>query len=143
MITDVQADPISQRVIHVDLRQVNLKEKINAMIDIELTGESPAEDQGAVIITVRDQIEVEALPTDLPEKFVVDISALKEVEDMITVADLQYDKSKVEVLAEPDEVLVKAEQPQAAEPEPETAEVETAEGEAPAEAGEEKPEAEA
>ena len=56
-------------------------------------------------------IEVEALPTDLPEHFVVDISKLEKVDDQVTVADLDYDKKKVEIKTGADQIIVKIAEP--------------------------------
>lgn len=87
------------RVIHVVFRKVNLKEKIKAEIPVELVGEFAVD--GAVLVLVKDSVEVEALPTDLPEKFEIDQSKLTEIGQVITLADLHFDQSKVElVLAE-------------------------------------------
>jgi large subunit ribosomal protein L25 len=91
------------------------------------------------VVHYLNEIEVEALPTDLPEKFVVDTSNLAEVDQAIYVKDLDYDKKKVEVKIDLETILVKVEPPQKEEvvevpaeevaPEGEAA----AEGEAPAE----------
>jgi hypothetical protein len=50
-----------------------------------------------MVLTVVDALEVSALPTDLPDKFEVDISALKDFGDTITIGDLKYDREKVEI----------------------------------------------
>ncbi|NMC36586.1 50S ribosomal protein L25 [Candidatus Beckwithbacteria bacterium] len=132
LVHEVQVHPVDRQVLHIDLRQVDLKQKIKAFVGIELMGESPAQALGGVVITLKDELEVEALPTDLPENFTIDISKLKEIGDTILVKDLEYDKEKVQILAEADEALVKAEEPQKEEPEEAPAPVEgeaTAEGE--------------
>jgi large subunit ribosomal protein L25 len=131
LIRGSQTHPVSREILHIDLRQVDLKEKIKALIDVILKGESPAQTQGALIITLKNQVEVEALPTDLPEQLEIDISKLKEVNDFLTVAELKVDKAKVEILNQADEILVRAEAPKEEEEEPvETTEEaeETAEG---------------
>jgi large subunit ribosomal protein L25 len=145
LIDQVQFHPLTREILHVDMRQVNLKEKITATVGVELIGESKAQALGAVIVTLKDELEVEALPTDLPHAFEIDITTLENIGDAITVADLKVDTSKVKVLAEPEEILVKAEAPQAEEaPEPTAEEVPAegaeGEGEAPAEGETPKPE---
>lgn len=73
-------------------------------------GESPVEKQGlGTVVFYIDEIEVEALPTDLPEKMEVDLSSLQEVDQAILVKDLAFDTFKLEVKASPDEVVVKVE----------------------------------
>jgi large subunit ribosomal protein L25 len=113
LIHNLQLNPVSDTPIHVDFLQVDLKEKVEADIPVELTGESPAEKQAiGTVVQYVNEIKVEALPTDLPEKFEVDVSSLSEVDQALTVKDLSYDKSKVEIKAMPDEIVVKVEPPQ-------------------------------
>jgi len=110
LTSNVQYDPISDKVIHVDFHQVNLKEKTTADVPINLIGESPAEKQGlGTPVQYINEIEVEALPMDLPEKFEVDISKLEDVDAAILVKDLEYDKSKVEIKVSEDDPVVKVE----------------------------------
>ena len=102
-----QYDPVEGNLIHVDLHKVNLKEKITAEVPVEIIGESDAVKAGNVLMEITMVIEVESLPTDLPEKFVVDISKLVVVDDAITVEQLEFDKSKVEIKNATDQVIVK------------------------------------
>ena len=75
-------------------------------VRVEITGVSPAvKDLNAVLVTNITTLEVECLPTDLPERFVVDISSLKQVGDGIRVGDLSVSE-KVRVLTDPDEMIV-------------------------------------
>jgi large subunit ribosomal protein L25 len=117
LIHNVQIDPVSDVPIHADFLQVNLKEKVTAAVPVEVRGESPAEKQGlGTVVQYIDEIEVEALPTDLPEKFELDLSSLVEVDQTIQVKDLKLDK-KVEIKAEPEQILVKIEPPRKIEEE--------------------------
>lgn len=111
LIRPPQLHPITRQVLHIDLRQVNLKEKIKTMIDLVLVGEAPAQTQGALIIQLKDQVEVEALPTDLPEQIEVDITKLENIDDTIVASELQIDRTKIEIQLEDEEVIVKAEAP--------------------------------
>lgn len=106
-----QFHPVSGEIIHIDLYKVNLKEKTTVDVPVELTGESASVKAGNVLINVIDTVEVEALPTDLPEKFEVDISKLMTLEDMVTVADIAYDKTKMTIITEADQVIAKTEEP--------------------------------
>ncbi len=96
MVDEVQINPITDDPIHVSFKTIDLTEKVEAQIPVELIGEFELPE--AVLVTVRDEIEVRALPTDLPEKFVVDVGGLDEVGQSITLADLDYDKEKVEIV---------------------------------------------
>ena len=132
LIHNLQLHPISDESVHVDFLQVDLKVKVEADIPVELSGESPAEKQGVgTVVQYVNEVKVEALPADLPEKFEVDTSGLAEVDQAIMVKDLSYDKAKVEVKTNPDEIVAKVEPPQ--KEEVEEAPVAPAEGEVPTE----------
>jgi large subunit ribosomal protein L25 len=108
LIHNLQVHPVTDEPLHADFHQVSLKEKTTADVPVEIRGDAPAvEQKKGILIQPLDEIEVEALPTDFPEKFVVDISKLEEVDQAITVADLDYDKKKVKILADPGEMVVK------------------------------------
>ncbi len=111
LVSNLQNDPISGEVIHIDFRQVSLTEKIEAKIPVEVEGESPAEKQnlGTVVQQIHE-VEVEALPSDLPEKIIVDISILAEVDQAIYVKDLKVD-SKVVIKTDSESIVVKVEAP--------------------------------
>lgn len=111
LVSNIQTDPVSSEYIHIDFRQVDLTEKIEAMVPVEVEGESPAEKQslGTVVQQIHE-IEVKALPTDLPEKIIVDASILTEVDQAIYVKDLKVDK-KVEIKTDLESIVVKVEPP--------------------------------
>lgn len=134
LVSNTQVDPISGEYLHIDFRQVDLTEKIEAMVPVEIEGESPAEKQslGTVVQQIHE-IEVEALPTDLPEKIIVDASILVEVDQAIYVKDLKVDK-KVEIKTDLESIVVKVEPPTKEEVVEVVAEV-PAEGETPVEGG--------
>lgn len=116
-----QYHPVDGKLLHIDCYKVNLKEKIITSVPLLIVGESFAVKAGNVLVEVSNEVEVEALPADLPENITVDITGLTEVGKMITVADLAVDRSKVEIKTKPDQVIVKIEEPKAEE-EPVTAE---------------------
>ncbi len=111
LVKDIQRDPVSGNIIHVGFIKVDLTEKIEAQIPVEVIGEEEnalVKSGDALVLTVLGEITVEALPTDLPQAFVVDVSNLKEIGDVITVAQLEYDREKVEIVGqEDDEPVVK------------------------------------
>jgi len=113
LIANVQSHPVTGDTLHVDFRQVDLSQKITATVPVEITGESPAEKSGVgTVVQQVMELEVEALPADLPENFEVDVTGLAEVEAAIYVKDLKYDKSKIAIDAEEDQIVVKVEPPQ-------------------------------
>ena len=110
LIHNVQKNPISDLPIHVDFLKIDLKKKVVADVPLEISGEAPAEKQGlGTLVQYVDEIKVEALPGDLPEKIMVDVSSLVEVDQSIMIKNLLYDKSKIELKDNPEEVVVKIE----------------------------------
>lgn len=110
LIQNLQVDPVTSKPLHVDLRQIILTEKVTAKIPIEISGIAPAASQklGILIQTV-SEIEVESLPMDLPDKFIVDVSKLANVGDEVKAKDLAVDKAKVTLKIEDELVLAKVE----------------------------------
>lgn len=134
LIHNLQLNPVTDKPLHVDFLQVDLKEKVEAEVPVELIEESPAEKQGiGTVVQYVNEVKVEALPTDLPESFEVDTSILTEVDQAIHIKDLKVDSSKVEIKADSEEIVAKVEPPQKEE---EVAPPVSAEGEIPSEGGE-------
>ncbi|QQG43739.1 MAG: 50S ribosomal protein L25 [Candidatus Daviesbacteria bacterium] len=109
LVRDVQYDPVQGTPMHIDFYQVNLSEKVRVPVPIVLVGEEPeAVHLGeAIVLQTLNEVEVEALPTDLVERLEVDQVNLKQINDAITIADLNYDKEKLTILAGPEEIVVK------------------------------------
>jgi large subunit ribosomal protein L25 len=106
LVRDRQREVLSGEYIHVDFLAISLTETVRTQVNIFIDGVSPAvEEFMAVVMTGLDSIEVEALPTDLPESITVDISGLENIGDTILVRDLVLPKG-VECLSEPDDMLV-------------------------------------
>lgn len=105
LIHDVNIDPISDAVLHVDFYAVNMNEEIDAEVQFEFVGEAMAvKTQGGVLVKSMHEIEVRALPANLPHSIEVDLSVLDNIHDSIHVKDLKV-KSGVKLLAEPDAVI--------------------------------------
>ena len=131
LVANLQKDPVSDSLVHVDFRKVDLKEKITAGVPVELLGEAPCEKTGVgTVVQYVTEVEVEALPTDLPEKFEVDVSTLFEVDQAIYLKDIKVDKTKVSIKDDTEKIVVKVEPPQKIEEEAPPAEEAAPEGEA-------------
>lgn len=109
LIKEIDIDPVTDKILHVGFYQVNLKEKVTVPVPVVLIGEGPESVKmgETVVLQTLNEVNVEALPTDLIENIEVNIESLKEIGDAITVADLNYDREKLTVLAEPEDVVVK------------------------------------
>lgn len=111
LIQDVQLHYLSNMPIHVDFYEVNLTEKLTATVAIEFVGESHAvKALGGTLVKALNEVEVECLPGDLPHQFDVDISALDNFDKQILVKDLIV-SDKVEIKADPEEMVATVQPP--------------------------------
>lgn len=107
LIKHLELEPLTNKVLHADFYQVNLKEKITSMISLIIVGEAKAvTDKVGLLLPTLSEVEVEALPEDLPEHIEVNVENLAEVDSQITVGDLKA-PSGVTILTEPEQVVVK------------------------------------
>lgn len=140
MVHDVAVHPVTDQILHIDFHQVNLKEKTTAQVAIKLTGEAPAEkEKSGILVQQLSELEIEALPSDMPESIGVSIASLVAEGDTILVKDIKL-SDKLTVKTDPEAVVVKIERLAKEEPKevpvapvvPEGEVVTTPEGEAPA-----------
>lgn len=126
LIQDIDVNPVTGVARHVDFLSVNLKVEVTVEVPLIFVGDSEAVVQGAILNENLKVVEVSALPTHVPESIEVDISALKELHDRITVGDLPVTK-EFTILTDPELVVVSAIEPQVEEeittPEEDAAEV--------------------
>jgi len=139
LVSEVQRNPMTGLPQHIDFHQVNLKEEIEANVPLVFQGESFAvKDLAGTLVKSLANIKVLALPQDLPEHIIVDISALKDFEARITIADLNI-SDKVKVLDNMEEIVAIVTPPRSeAEMEELNKEVEENAGEVKTEADEKK-----
>ena len=105
LIHDVNIDPISDAIMHVDFYAVNMNEEIETEVAFEFIGEAPAvKAEGGVLVKSMHEIEVRALPVNLPHSIEVDLSKLVNIHDSIHVKDLVV-KAGVKLLADADAVI--------------------------------------
>jgi large subunit ribosomal protein L25 len=107
LVRDVQRDPVKGTVLHVDFYRVQMTERLTAEIPLLLEGESPVIviNEG-ILLQGLSTIEVECLPGDLVDAIAVDLADLLEVDDSIHVKDLAI-PSGIDVLTDPDELVVR------------------------------------
>lgn len=106
LIQDIQLDPVTDVLLHVDFLAVKSDEKVKTEIPVLMIGESPIEKSGdGQIQLVKDFIEVEAFPQDLPHDVTIDISVIQTTNDTIFVKDLKF-SDKVEVLDDPEQAII-------------------------------------
>ena len=106
LIHAVEIDVLSQKAIHVDFYQPRLDEEIEAMIPLVFEGEAAAvRDLGGTLVKNIHEVEVKALPQNLPHEIKVNIDKLKTFEDSVLIQDLSLPQG-VKVLKEADEAVV-------------------------------------
>lgn len=107
LIAHVQIHPVTRQFLHAEFHAVKLTEKIKTNVPVELVGESPAvQNNTGVLLQTLSEVEVEALPANLPEKLTVDIAKLSQVGQQVIVGDLDRPKG-VEILTKAEEIVVK------------------------------------
>lgn len=105
LIYDVTFDPVTHAPVHADFYVPEKGKKVTVAIPLEFIGVSPAvKDFGGLLVKVLHEIEVEALPKDLPHVITVDISALKDFESQIAVKDLALPEGVIATADEEDMV---------------------------------------
>ena len=107
VIKDAQHHPVRGSFQHLDLMQVNLKEAIQAEVAIELEGveDAPGVKGGGVLEHVTREITVEALPAEIPDNIVVDVSAM-EINDTLSLTAVTAPEGVTFVADEPEEVTI-------------------------------------
>jgi large subunit ribosomal protein L25 len=106
LVHDLQFDPLSGKITHIDFLRVSLKEAVTTEVEIEIVGIAPAvKDLGGVLNQIKDVLNIKCLPTDIPKVVQVDISGLTEFNSAIHVKDVVVPK-EVTVLDVPDDVVV-------------------------------------
>jgi len=130
LVRDIQRHPTGEQVLHLDLFAVSMSETMRTAVSLHFLGEAPAVAQfdGTLLHNV-DSVEVEALPSDLPPRIPVDLSALDTLQAVIHASDLTI-PDKVTLLTPPETVIVSVAPPRLAAEETPT----EAAAEAPAEA---------
>jgi len=105
LIHEVQLDPVSDEPIHVDFLAIDMTKKIKVKVPLEYLGVSEVVKSGlGNLVKVLHEVEVEALPKDLPHSLHVDISKLKTLEDNIAVKDIKLPEG-VSVMNAPEEIV--------------------------------------
>ena len=106
ILKDTQRHPVRDDIVHIDLLQVRLDEKIHSTVAVELEGaeEAPGAKEGGVLEHVTRELNIEALPTDLPERLVVDVSGMEAAATM-HLSEIEPPPG-VEFLDDPEETII-------------------------------------
>lgn len=109
LIKDLQRDPVAGNILHVDFLEVSMQEKLKTQVPIVVKGEAKAvKELGAVLVRSLNHLDIECLPQDLIPDYVVDVSHLANIGDVIRVSDLAV-PPHIHVLTRPETVVVNIE----------------------------------
>lgn len=106
IIRDIQREPLTGGLLHVDLYQVKMEDRIKIEVSLLFIGEAPAiRDRGGILVQNMTSVEVECLPANMPHNIEVDLSVLKELDQAVHVKDLSVDEG-VTILTDPEQSIV-------------------------------------
>ncbi len=142
LMDSVEIDTLTNRLVHLTLRKVDLTKPISVMVRVALEGQAPASDSAQVVVLqLLQEVEVSALPTEIPSSLIADVSDLVDVGDEVVVGDLRAEDGAYEPLDDPDEIVVQVTAARTVEEDEEEDDLEEMPLEEGAEAGVEAPEA--
>ena len=111
LIKDIQRNPLKSEILSVDFFAPDLNEEVETPVVLEFEGVSQSEKEGNILVKIHQEVEVSALPKNLPDSIIVDISKLATIDDVIRVSDLELPKG-VKVLLDEDELIAITEAPE-------------------------------
>ena len=101
-IVDVQRDPVSGRLLHVDFAPVDMQQLIEVTVPLHVVGEAPGTEEGGVLQQVAYEVQIETLPGDIPQELTLDVSSLG-MNENLTLADLRLPEG-ITLVSDPEEV---------------------------------------
>jgi len=105
LIQDIDLDPVTDNVRHADFYVIEKGKKVTVHIPLEFTGVAPAvKDLGGILVKVLHELEIEAMPKDLPHNLMVDVSSLATLQDRVFASDVKL-PAGVTLLSKPEEVV--------------------------------------
>jgi large subunit ribosomal protein L25 len=102
-VVDVQRDPLTGRLLHVDFAPVDMTERIEVAVPLALVGEPAGVKEGGVLQQVAYEVRVEALPGDIPQEIEVDVSGLG-MQENLTLGDIRLPEG-LRLVSDPEEVV--------------------------------------
>ena len=106
LVREKQRHPVKGHMIHVDFQEVSMTERLKAQVQLIFVGDAPAvKNYNGIVVVNLEELEVESLPGDLPDRITIDISSLENIGDAIHVSDIQL-PAAVELLEDLSEIIV-------------------------------------
>lgn len=117
LIHEIKNDPLTEKPLHVDFYQPNLKEEIEVMVPLVFKGEAPAvKELAGTLVKHIHEIEVKALPQNLPHEIPVDVNSLTNLEDNISIKELILSQG-VKIDRDPEDLVASVVSPEKVEEE--------------------------
>ena len=110
LIRNVQVDPLLDKFLNIEFYKIKSDEKIKVKVPLNYIGHSPAIVAGGILIVSHNEIEIQCLPKDIPDAIDANLEEIKEIGQAIHAKDLKISEN-IQILAKPEEVLVKVEVP--------------------------------
>lgn len=111
LVQDLQVDPLSGKVIHIDFHGIDMSQKLEVNIPLKIIGESPAvKEQGGILVKTLDELKVRCLPADLVHEITVDISSLAAFGSHLRVKDIVLPKG-LEAMQDQNETVITVTEP--------------------------------
>lgn len=105
LIHEVATHPVTGALLHVDFYAIEKGQTVTVSVPLEFKGDSPAvKDKGGILVKVMHELQMEVVPSELPQRIDVDISELAELDSQIKVKDLRLPTS-AKISVDPDEVV--------------------------------------
>ncbi len=125
LMDSVEIDTLTNRLVHLTLRKVDLTKRINVMVRVVLEGRAPASDNAEVVV-IQDlqEVEVSALPAEIPSSLVAVVSDLVDIGDEVVVGDLRAEDGVYEPVDDPEASVIQVTPARTAEEEEEDLELE-------------------
>lgn len=117
LVKDYQVDPVSDELLHIDFIEVSLKEKLTVTVLINVTRQPVGVKMGGILQNVLKEVEVECLPTQIPESIDVDAEFV-DIGGTLHVSDLSVPEG-VKIVTDPEEVILSVTAPVVEEEKPE------------------------
>lgn len=127
ILKEIQTHPLKELCVHVDFLEVALDKAVKVSVPVNLVGQSPGEKLGGIVNHILKTLEVECLPTNIPQVFDVDMLGV-ELDQVVHVSDMQLPEG-VKVLQRPAEAIVSVHLAKVEEEKPAEGEEEAVEGE--------------
>ncbi len=111
MVRELKKNPVTDALLHVEFHQIQMDRLMRTSVSLVLTGESEAVSRHhGILLQTLNTIDIECMPQELPSEILVDVSSLEEIGQTLHVSDLKID-SKITVLTDPEQVIVRVQSP--------------------------------